>query len=98
MAKFGFDNSVLSHVKAFNRSLNRAGIKGASKRTSVRGRTNLTSEQHGCLPHQVEEANDNCKRMNIAAEYQPDGSVRYGGVKAEREHQRALERALSGNI
>ncbi len=98
MAKFRFDDSAKSLLKAFDAQLLAAARRGSTSKRFVRGRTQLQSSAYGCLPNEVAEANAACKRMNIAAEYQPDGSVRYGGPEAERKHRKAIENAKTGNV
>lgn len=98
MPKFRFDDSALSLLKEFDAQILKSSSASKTKRASTRGRTKLTSEQYGCLPHEVALANECCKKMNIAVEYQPDGSIHYGGPEAERKHRRAIENSIAGNV
>lgn len=50
----------------------------------------MVSENAGCQPEQVAEANANCKKMGIAAEYLPSGDVMWHSAKAKRQHIRSI--------
>ena len=50
----------------------------------------MVSENAGCQPEQVAEANAACKRHGIAAEYLPGGDVVWSSPKAKREHIRSI--------
>jgi hypothetical protein len=69
-------------------------VKNATANKIRRGNSNprwpMVSENAGCQPEQVAEANHNCRKMGIAAEYLPNGDVVWSSPKAKREHIRSI--------
>lgn len=91
MANFSFGDLGIGLTREFDKKILRAK-PAAARKVQGRGRARsvLVSEQAGCLPNQVAEANENCRRLGIQATYRPDGTVEYGGPKARRKHLKEL--------
>jgi hypothetical protein len=60
------------------------------RRDNTNTRWPMVSENAGCQPEQVAEANANCRKMGIAAEYLPTGDVVWSSPKAKRDHIRSI--------
>jgi len=60
------------------------------RRDNTNTRWPMVSENAGCQPEQVAEANANCRKMGIAAEYMPNGDVVWSSPKAKRDHIRSI--------
>ena len=60
------------------------------RRDNTNTRWPIVSENAGCQPEQVAEANANCRKMGIAAEYQPNGDVVWSSPQAKRDHIRSI--------
>lgn len=87
---------VLSLTREFDAAAARAALveKRKARKTTggSRGRAKwpMISDRAGCMPNQVEEANANCRKMGLAARYDPEGFVHYPSAKARREHLRSI--------
>ena len=60
------------------------------RRDNTNTRWPIVSENAGCQPEQVAEANANFRKMGIAAEYQPNGDVVWSSPQAKRDHIRSI--------
>lgn len=75
------ENAPLGFVK--NATANKKRLKSVA-------RWPMVSENAGCQPDQVAEANAACRKMGIGAEYLPNGDVVWSSAKAKREHIRSI--------
>ncbi len=76
------ESAPLVLVKNATANKKRAGI--------VNPRWPMVSENAGCQPEQVAEANANCRKMGINAEYLPNGDVVWNSPKGKRDHIRSI--------
>jgi hypothetical protein len=90
-----FTEELLGLMRAFDAECQAAARKAKRRlgkpKCRNRGRVVLESDQAGCMPEQVPEANENLRRMGRTdIRYRPDGIVEYGGLQARRDHHRML--------
>ena|SRR3990167_3269297 len=96
MKKHESSRELLDLMKSFDQECLAAARQAKRRgfgngRCRNRGRVVLESDQAGCMPEQVAEANENLRRMGRTdIRYRPDGMVEYGGLAARRAHHRML--------
>jgi hypothetical protein len=67
----------------------RKGRKTESRRGG-RAKWPMVSDRAGCMPNQVEEANENCRKMGLAARYDPAGFVHLPSARARAAHLKSI--------
>lgn len=60
------------------------------RRGNAHARWPLVSDNAGCQPEQVAEANAACKKMGLATRYNPEGQAIWDSAKDRRAHIKTL--------